>query len=73
MRQTEHTGVLIEKMNEGAVTLHKDGTILYCNSCFAKMVNLPLQKVIGTELKHFIDDSSTRRFESPGFSREEER
>lgn len=56
--------VLIEKMNEGAVTLHKDGTILYCNSCFAKMVNLPLQKVIGTELKHFIDDSSTRRFES---------
>jgi len=56
--------ILIEKMNEGAVTLHKDGTILYCNSCFARMVNLPLQKVIGTQLKNYIDDSSISHFES---------
>ncbi len=27
--------ILIEKMHEGAVTLDKDGTILYCNSSFA--------------------------------------
>ena len=55
--------ILIEKMHEGAVTLNEDGTILYCNSYFANMVNLPLQKVIGTKFKNFIDDSSKEHFE----------
>jgi len=53
--------ILIEKMHEGAVTLGEDGTILYCNSHFAKMVNLPLQKVIGTKFKNFIDETSNKR------------
>ncbi|MGZ4118339.1 MAG: PAS domain-containing protein, partial [Bacteroidia bacterium] len=53
--------ILIEKMNEGAVTLNKTGIILYCNVCFANMVNTPLQKVIGTELKKFIADSSRQK------------
>ena len=30
--------VLIESMNEGALTLTVDKTILYANQCFAKMV-----------------------------------
>jgi len=55
---------LIEQMNEGAVTLNKDGTILYCNSCFSKMVDLPLQKVIGAPFRTFIEDSSKKHFES---------
>ena len=55
--------ILIEKMHEGAVTLNEDGTILYCNSCFANMVNLPLQKVIGTKFKNFIVDASKERFD----------
>lgn len=49
--------VLIEKMHEGAVILDKDGTILYCNSCFSTMVNLSLQKIIGGRFTNFIDDS----------------
>ena len=56
--------VLIEKMHEGAVTLNEDGIILYCNSYFSGMVNLPLQKVMGSEFKNFIDDSSKERFET---------
>ena len=32
--------VLIEAMNEGAITMAADGTILFCNRCFADMVNL---------------------------------
>lgn len=56
--------ILIEKMHEGAVTINEDGTILYCNSYFANMVNLPLQKVIGTKFKNFIDDSSKESFEA---------
>jgi len=56
--------ILIEKMHEGAVTLNEDGTILYCNNYFANMVNLPLQKVIGTMFKIFIDDSSEKHIET---------
>ena len=50
-------------MHEGAVTLNEDGIILYSNSCFSGMINLPLQKVMGSEFKNFIDDSSKDRFE----------
>src|SRR3982074_180171 len=31
----------IENMSEGVVTLHTDGMIIYGNSSFAKMVNVP--------------------------------
>lgn len=54
--------ILIEKMHEGAVTLNKDGVILYCNSFFANMVKMPLQKVIGSRLGSFIPDSSVGHF-----------
>lgn len=50
--------ILIEKMNEGAVTLNEEGTILFCNSCFANMVNLPLQKVTGTKFENFLHEAS---------------
>jgi signal transduction histidine kinase len=56
--------ILIEKMHEGAVTLNEDGTILYCNSYFAQLVNLPLQKVIGEKFKKFIEDSSKERLDA---------
>ena len=46
--------VFIEKMTEGAVTLSRKGLILYCNSQFATMVQLPLSKVIGVSFDQFI-------------------
>src|SRR5688572_26617629 len=52
--------VLIEKMNEGAIMLNASGTILYCNSHFASMVSMPMQKIIGTQFKIFIDEASTK-------------
>lgn len=50
----------IEEMSEGAVTLTKEGTILYCNQRFAEIVQSPYEKVIGSSLKRFItpDDNS---------------
>lgn len=50
----------IEHMSEGAVTLTKEGTILYCNPRFAEIVQAPFEKVIGTSLSRFIapDDNS---------------
>jgi two-component system phosphate regulon sensor histidine kinase PhoR len=50
--------VFIEKMNEGAVTLTKDGLILYSNSRFANMITMPLEKVIGLPFKNLIADGS---------------
>lgn len=54
--------ILIEKMHEGAVTINGDGTILYCNSYFAKMLKLPLQNVIGSKFENYIDDISKKHF-----------
>ena len=55
--------VLIEAMNDGAVTMTSDGTILYCNRHFAEMVKSPLEKVIGTSFCRFIpkDDQAAFR------------
>lgn len=49
--------VFIEKMTEGAVTLNKEGVILYCNSQFASMVSQPLSNVIGQPFQEFVDES----------------
>jgi len=45
---------LIESMNEGALTLAMDKTILYANQCFAKMVRCPLNQVMGGSFRRFI-------------------
>jgi len=55
--------ILIEKMHEGAVTLDKSGIITYCNSFFAELMGLPLQKLAGTRLIDLINDDSKPRFE----------
>ncbi len=46
--------VLIESMNEGALTLSADKTILYANQCFANMVKCPLEQVTGGSFRRFI-------------------
>src|ERR1700754_2647016 len=45
--------VFIEKMNEGAVTINREGLILYSNTKFAEMVSMPLEKVIGLSFSEF--------------------
>jgi len=46
--------VLIESMNEGALTITADQTILYANQCFARMVKCPLERVIGGSFNRFL-------------------
>ena len=53
----------VEEMNEGALTLTKDGTIIYCNKKFAKLVNKPIEHVIGSSLKHFISLNDQSKFD----------
>src|SRR5436189_4396398 len=55
LQSADHTyRVFIEKMKEGAVTLNEHEIILYSNSQFASMVNLPLTEVIGLPFSEFI-------------------
>lgn len=48
--------IFIEQMTEGAVTLNETGHILYSNSQFAQLVNLPLEKVTGKSFYKFITE-----------------
>ncbi|MVM39626.1 PAS domain-containing protein [Spirosoma sp. HMF3257] len=56
--------IFIETMSEGAVTLNKDGLILYSNSTFASMVELPLSKVIGLSFDQFTEPNSKDHFDA---------
>jgi two-component system phosphate regulon sensor histidine kinase PhoR len=53
LKSADHTyRIFIEQMTESAVTLDRSERILYCNSQFAKLMGIPLEKVIGL---YFLD------------------
>jgi PAS domain S-box-containing protein len=52
--------VMVESMNEGAISLAHDGIILYCNSAFAKMVDKPLDQLMGHRLTEFVTPEEVR-------------
>ena len=54
--------VLIEHMQEGAVTLSADGTVLYCNHCLAAMLGLPQERIVGQTLQPFVVPEDAARF-----------
>lgn len=54
--------VFIEKMTEGAVTLNREGIILYCNSQFASMVGKSLTRVPGMRFDDFIASRCVEAF-----------
>jgi two-component system CheB/CheR fusion protein len=53
----------IEEMNEGAVTLSKEGIIIYCNQRFAELVHEPIERVIGSYFKRFIVPNDKSKFD----------
>ena len=55
--------VLIESMNEGALMLTADKMILFANQCFARLVQCPLEQVIGSSFRRFLsaDDLTALR------------
>jgi PAS domain S-box-containing protein len=46
--------MLIEAMNEGALTMTTEKMILYANQCFASMVKCPLEQVMGSSFRRFL-------------------
>ncbi|MEN6473842.1 MAG: sigma 54-interacting transcriptional regulator [Syntrophaceae bacterium] len=56
--------VMVEAMNEGAITLASDGTILFCNQRFADIINGSLEKVIGSSIRRYIAATDLPLFEA---------
>jgi PAS domain S-box-containing protein len=54
--------LLIESMNEGALTLTFEKMILYANQCFARMVKCPLEQVMGSSFGRFLSAEDRARF-----------
>ncbi|HVE82425.1 MAG TPA: PAS domain-containing protein, partial [Myxococcales bacterium] len=48
--------VMIEAISEGAATLTEEGLILYSNGRFARMLERPLQKVMGGSVHDLVPD-----------------
>ena len=49
--------LLIEAMNEGALTLTTDKLILYANQRFARLVKRPLEQIIGASFRDFLAEA----------------
>ena len=46
--------VLIEQIQEGAVTLSVDGAVLYCNRRLSEMLGVPQERLIGQSLAFYL-------------------
>ena len=56
--------ILVETMNEGAVTLDAAGTVLYCNQRFAEIAGVPLEAIIGSSIYQFLAPQDRPSFEA---------
>src|SRR5688572_23247688 len=65
LKSADHTyRLFIEKMNEGAVTLSRNGTILYCNSKFANLTGYPISSVTGKTFENFVTEESRNDYQA---------
>ena len=55
--------IFIEQMTEGAVTIGTKGNVLYANSQFASMLNLPLERVTGKPFVDFVSNGDKAYYE----------
>lgn len=46
--------ILVEQMQEGALTLMADGTVLYCNRRLASLLDTPATRIVGARLQSFV-------------------
>ena len=54
---------IVEQMQEGAVTIVRDGTIQYSNARFADMVGEPLERVIGSSFRDHVVEADRPRLD----------
>jgi len=56
--------LMVETMNEGAVTLASDGTILFCNRRFSEIIKMPLEKAMGSSIYQYISSADLQLFKA---------
>jgi PAS domain S-box-containing protein len=56
--------MMVESMNEGAVTLIPDGTIFYCNGRFGEMIQMDCEKLVGTSFHRLLVPEEQDRFDA---------
>ena len=56
--------ILFDQMNEGAVTLTRDGVIAYANRRFAEIVRTELRQVLGAPLHRFVAPESRAAYDA---------
>lgn len=54
--------VLIEQFGEGALNVTEEGLIIYTNTYFYELINLPYEKVVGSLIGDFIHPDSKKYF-----------
>jgi PAS domain S-box-containing protein len=54
--------MLVEAMSEGAVTLSRDGAVLYSNRKFAEIIRRPPGKVVGLAVHSLVKEKERDRF-----------
>jgi PAS domain S-box-containing protein len=50
--------VLVEQMREGAVTLNRQGTILYCNQSFGELIGRRSEDIVGDQILDYVEDAA---------------
>jgi PAS domain S-box-containing protein len=62
LQGTEHPyRVLVESINDGAATLDANGRVLYANSRFAQILNIPVGKLTGSSLHHNLSAGQSEK------------
>ncbi|KJS33561.1 MAG: hypothetical protein VR64_02075 [Desulfatitalea sp. BRH_c12] len=65
LKGADHTyRILIETMDEGAVIVSREGTVLYCNRRFAEMLQQTIHHVMGNAIAKFLAPPDLERFAS---------
>lgn len=54
--------ILLEEMNEGAITINSEGNVLYCNQRFADLVARPVSQIIGFKCIDIISEGEKEKF-----------
>src|SRR5437867_7552010 len=63
LRSADHPyRILVQEMQEGALTLTPTGLILYANLAFARMMRASLESIVGTSVQRFIGPQDLQNF-----------
>ncbi|HET8825206.1 MAG TPA: PAS domain-containing protein [Terriglobales bacterium] len=54
--------VLVERMNEGAVTLTPDGVVLFCNQRLSETLGIPAEAIIGSPFRSLVAPECVESF-----------